>query len=862
MTVTIEEAKAFIAQATKSRADFKTIADASWDEIEKRAEGGKLYSMSRGRRKGKYPAWWSINKIRRPLYFSRLGIPISRDTSEDGSDSIGATAALLKERLARNLPKDIDLKDVIEVCRDDFAATDFTMARGYYERVERKEQVKEYLQVGKDAQGKPVALDSRGKPVVNEEVLQDEDGTFIYLNQVIDVEDEKVCIEPVLYDQVYIDPGIRRWERCRRLAFELYYSKPEFVEMFGQEALTELKYAAWESNDESFEKNQDIKVYEYWDDYEKETYWFSMSSKKFLTPLVSAYNDDSDKDEPSEKEASNGLLNLRKFWPCTPPVILNASSKKFWPTPEFYQINDLFLEVDNLFSKMMRTTRAIRAKLMFDNNIEGLESALSELSESEAIGVPNLSAALTKAGGNINNAAQYLDISALISSLETTYKALEQRLNLIYKLTGTSDLLQGLITDGTQRTFGERQMTEKYALNQIAEPQSKMADFNRDILELACEIAIKNFKDENLEKYLIPRTLPPEHQQNYGPALQLLKQDDKRFRLELETDSTIAINEQYDKQMRQELTQTITNSLEKAAEIATSQPALLQLELHALKFLIQGFRQSKLFQGEFTAAIDAVVKQSEDAAKNAKPEFNKDEAMYGLEQARLQFEQAKQGKADEIEMMKIQSDSQMEQYKINTDAQIESSKMQLEQMKMQQDAQIASLANQLETFKAQVALGKNQGELQLGYEKMKADLETESQALQIKRDELMATVQQFASTFNIDAFTAQVDNQVKMFEVKLAAQEHELEKQKVMLDEREKYMTEARLQSEHQLEQSQAMVKSLIEVHHAKLATEELRQKAAEIQVAPPAAPKKTKKKIKVQRDAEGNLLGFEAETE
>lgn len=851
MTVTIEEAKAFIVQAVKARQDFKSIADASWDEIEKRAEGGKLYSMSRGRRKGKYPAWWSINKIRRPLYFSRLGIPIGRDTSEAGDDTIAATAALLKERIARNFPKDIDLKDVIESCRDDFAATDFTIARGYYERKEIKEKVKEYLKVSKDATtGEPVAVDSKGRPYTGPDVLQDEDGTFVYTDQVIDVEDERVCIEPISYDHIYIDPDIKRWNRCRRLAFELYFSKPEFTEMFGAEALTELKFAAWEDNDESFEKNQTIQVFEYWDDYDKETYWFSKSSRKFLKPINDLYSD-------VEVPVSNGRLNLKKFWPCTPPVILNASSKKFWPTPEYYQINDLFLEVDNLFSKMMRTTRAIRAKLMFDNNIEGLESALSELSESEAIGVPNLSAALTKAGGNINNAAQYLDISTLTQSLEVTYKALEQRLNLIYKLTGTSDLLQGLITDGTQRTFGERQMTEKYALNQIAEPQSKMADFNRDILELGCEIIIKNFKDESIAKYTIPKTLPPEHQKNYSSALQLLKDDNQRFRIELETDSTIAINEQYDKQMRQELTNTITSSLEKAADIATSQPALLQLELHALKFLIQGFRQSKLFQGEFTTAIDDVIKQSEDAQKNAKPEFNKDEAMYGLETQRLQFEQAKQGQADQIEIAKINSDAQIKV------AELQSTE-RMEAQKLQQEASIAQIQNQLDTFKLQADQGRSTMELQLEYEKLKATINDDVQALTLKRDELMLEAQQITAGNGLEQMKLQIDQQVKAFELQLAKQAQDLETQKVMLDEREKYMTEARLQSEHRLEQSQAMVKSLVEIHHAKLATHELKHEMSqptEAPAAPAAKPKKTKKKIKVQRDAEGNLLGFEAET-
>ena len=88
--ITIEEARGFIADADEARKEWLALADRSWDELKK---VNKLKVKKIGSRKNiKYPVWWSIFKIRQPLVLSRAGIPIGKDTTQDGSDHIGATA--------------------------------------------------------------------------------------------------------------------------------------------------------------------------------------------------------------------------------------------------------------------------------------------------------------------------------------------------------------------------------------------------------------------------------------------------------------------------------------------------------------------------------------------------------------------------------------------------------------------------------------------------------------------------------------------------------------------------------------------------------------------------------------------------
>ncbi len=699
MALTIAEAKGFITQAKKCKESWEKMARQSWDEIKKRQRNGRLWSVVPNslRKRSRYPAWYSIMKIRQPLLLSRPGIPIGKDTTQDGIDNIGATAAICLERLVTNLSKSFDFFDAMCSCRDDFLATNFSQSRAYYECSYVKERVKEYIQPVKDEiTGEVTFTDTSGSEVLTDDISQDDQGFFIHKNTVVDVEDEKIFIEPVLYRHVYIDPNIRRWSRCKRWATEEYYSIEEFKQIFGHKAYLDLATPeeGSSSEDQALKKAQLVRVFEYWDEYENETYWFAENGSDFIKPK-SDYLPDPELDDLSI-DTRKGLYNLHKFFPCTEPLITNQPTDEFWPVPEYYQLVEILEDIHTIFSRMVTLTKAIRTRLLFDNNIEGLQPALNEAGESDAFGITNLAQVLARHGGTIEGAVQFVPVEAAVNALNNLYSALEQRLNVIYKLTGTSDLLQGLVTDPTQRTLGERQMTEKYALNQIAEMQRKMVEFVRANYQLLGEMALKNFNDRSLNKYIIPETLEPEHQQRYGAALELLKDDAKRFRVELQTDSTIALNEEYDKQARIELVNALTSSLEKTAAIAESTPALVVPVLHTMKYLIQGFRQGKLFQTEITQAIDNVIKQAE-----AAPEpFNKERANFELEQRQQMLEEQKAMMESQLK----QFDMQLESYKAQNDVALKSEELKLEQWKGQLEANIGMVKLEIEKTKAGVEI--------------------------------------------------------------------------------------------------------------------------------------------------------------
>lgn len=847
MSLTIEEAKAFITDADKAREGWLKVANQSWDEIKKRQKNGRLWSITPNslRKRARYPAWYSIFKIRQNLIFSRVGIPICKDTTQDGTDNIGACAAMCKERLATNLARSFDFFEVLCNPRDDFIATNFGIVRAYYERDEVKQRVKEYIEPKKTAQGVAFYRPS-GEPIKESEISQDDQGFFIEHKETIDVENERICLEPVMYRDVYIDPDIRRWARCSRIAFAEHYTEREFSRIFGAAALTTIPR---DFSDEEPAPNKPrkrlITVYELWDKYERECYWFAENGEDFIRPT--GYYEP---EEFEEDEQPNGLYDLGRFFPCPTPLLMNQPTDEFWPVPEYFQLIEIFEDIHNVFSRMIAVTKAIRARLLFDNNIDGLQQALNEATEGDAFGVANLTQALVSAGGSLENVAQYIPTAQLIESLSQLYQALEQRLNIIYKLTGTSDLLQGLVTDPIQRTFGERQMTEKYALNQLAEPQRKMQEFVLDCYELMCEMALKNFKDASLDMYITPQTLPDEFRGMYRSAVGMLKEDNKRFRIDLETDSTIALNEEYDKQARSELVTTLTEAIEKAAMVAQQTPELAAIELHAIKFLIQGFRQSKMFQSEITQALDDVIKKAQDAAANPPPPpFDKDKAMADIEQGKLQLQAQELQLKTQQAAMNTQQAAHDHAIKIQSHVATLQSKERIEGAKINSADAQSNADRQVEVFKAQNDAAGAAQDRQIEGQKIGAQVQVALINLQHRREHLALEMQKLRQKAGSDAVSAQQLQQAQNFDMQLEASQHALEARRVDLDEREKFMTENRLQAEHELEQARVVM----EAHAAAQAQQ------PGVTIKPPArTPIKQKKKVELDTKGRPRVITTE----
>lgn len=98
-------------------------------------------------------------------------------------------------------------------------------------------------------------------------------------------------------------------------------------------------------------------------------------------------------------------------------------------------------------------------------------------------------------------------------------------------------------------------------------------------------------------------------QSQFDAAIALLKNDvTNDFRIDIEADSTIAIDEQAEKTARVEMLEQMVPLLQEVIPVAQGNPALAQLARELVLFALRSFKVGRTLEESFEAAFDAIAK--------------------------------------------------------------------------------------------------------------------------------------------------------------------------------------------------------------------------------------------------------------
>lgn len=292
----------------------------------------------------------------------------------------------------------------------------------------------------------------------------------------------------------------------------------------------------------------------------------------------------------------------------------------------------------------------------------------------------------------------------------------------------------------------------------------------------------------------------------------------REFRIDIETDSTIAQDEDADREARIAFLEAMGPFLDKMTMVGQATPSLLPMMGEILMFAVRSFRAARSIEQAFEDAIESLEKQAQ-APKPPPPEVQK---------AQIQ----------------AQTDITVARNKAQLDQQVESAKQQGEQ-------QLAQLQQQLEAARAQ-----HDAQLQQSLEQMKARLqsETDERVQQMKNDfeaqrvrfegEVQVHVANIKAEADIRAKQLDLHHQGQQAE-KDRAHEAALGKQKI---DGEKDMESGRQKHEKTLAENEPAAKE----QKAKADHGERTVKAIE------GLADHLKRPRKVKRDAKGKIEGIE----
>lgn len=673
---TAEEAEAVAQWLTEIQLAEKDKYYSDWvkrcEKIERRYRDERAFDLleSENRQK-RFNILWSNIQTLQPAIYSRLPKPEVQRRFKD-SDPLARSSAQLLERAIEFNMQSFDLDSVLVHCRDDYLL---------YGRAQTWLRYVPEFGAMTDEMGQPV-MGEDGKPaerIVSEQV-------------VVDFLDHK----DFLHNPARTEEDIR-WKARR-----VHMNRSELEARFGKDKAKEiaLDYVPEHlekrdvTNDAAQEQYKKACVWEIWNKPTKMVYWVAKGYPLFLDK----------KEDP---------LGLRGFFPCPKPLLGITTTKTMIPVPEFSLYQDQADELDEVTSRISLLTKALRVAGVYNASRSELARLLSEGVENELIPVEDWP---TFAQGNgLKGAIDFLPIQDIITTLIQLYDARERIKNEIYELTGIADIIRGQTS--ASETATAQQIKGQFATLRLADRQRAIQKFARDIVELMGELIAEKFQPETLAAMSGLQNLDQATQANFEAARALLANDVLRnYRIDIETDSTIAIDENQDKQSRIEFMQAVTPFIDKSMQVIQSTPAFAPLMTELLMFTVRGFKAGR--------GLEATLEQ----------------AMVQAQQMAQQAQQ--QPQQPNPEMLKLQADMQMKQAQLQLEQEKAAAKMQLEQQKAQIDLQLAQATQALELQKAQFNAAIEQerlrGTMELQAEKVRADMALK--AMQAPMQEQLATL--------------------------------------------------------------------------------------------------------------------------
>lgn len=460
---------------------------------------------------------------------------------------------------------------------------------------------------------------------------------------------EDVCIDYV--DRRDFGHNVARtWAEVDLVWRKAYLKRAELIKRFPQHG-EHIPLDVKQSGDEKkSDEGKKACIYEMWSKSEKKVYWIH-------------------KDYSAILDVKPDPLGLKGFFPCPKPVFATLTNKKLVPIPDYVQYQDQARELDNLTGRINMLTKALKVAGVYDSSAEGVQKLLSESTENKLIPVDNWAMFAEK--GGLKGTVDFMPIEQIAKVLIGIYDARERTKQDIYEITGISDVIRGA-TDPNE-TFGAQELKGKYAGLRLGAMQRDVARFARDLVEIITEIIAEHFDLDTIKTISGVKLLTMAEKQQFSMSMQqaqmmaqqkvqvpppdkkmlnlmkepswedveqVIRQDMPRcFIIDIETDSTIKVDQEAEKQARTEFLTATSAFMREAAQIQA--PELKPLLMEMLLFGVRGFRAGRELETAFENAMDKIREASEQPQQpQPDPAVLKQEADNANAKAKLDAEQA------------------------------------------------------------------------------------------------------------------------------------------------------------------------------------------------------------------------------
>lgn len=513
----------------------------------------------------------------------------------------------------------------------------------------------------------------------------------------------------------------RTWEEVTWVARRVYMEKEAGIKRFSDDFKNvPLSHEPIGLEDMDIGQKDNMKKAIVWEIYNKPTktvIWVAENYQNILD----------ERDDP---------LQLDCFFPCPKPLFATLTTESLIPVADYLQYQDQAMELDQITDRIGKLVDACKVTGIYDASQPAIERMLNEGYDNALIPVDSW-AMLAEKGG-LKGSVDWFPLEMVVNTLQQMYAAREQVIQVIYAVTGLSDIIRG--ASQASETATAQQIKSNFASLRLKEIQNSVAVFASEMLNIKAQIMCNFYKPETLME--MSGIMGTEDARFAEPAIELLKNGKLRdFRIEVETDSLVELDERGEQESRTQFLGAVGGFLKEAIQ---APPELAPLMGEMLLFGVRGFKVGRDIENAFDEAM-AQMKQPKPPAPD--PEAAKAKAA-------MQSQQMQQQHEAQMEQMKAQLTQASEQARMQADQQIEAARAQAtiatEQAKLQYQFQADEANRNHAAQMKQMELQHNND-----FEKWRVEYETNAKIViaELQAKTTMQTSAMSANNANPDSLT-------------------------------------------------------------------------------------------------------------
>lgn len=267
----------------------------------------------------------------------------------------------------------------------------------------------------------------------------------------------------------------RKWAKVPWIAFRHELSKEELFKQFEIEPEAQAQYNPPEKSDDGKDVYGTV-VYEVWDKRTREIFFLCAD----WTPKLL-------KEEPD-------LLQLKSFFPLPGILQFTAKPGRMEPTTLYQYYRNQAEELNRVTVRLNRVLSAIKVRGAYHSLLgEEMKQILSSDDTENALVAAQNSGFLAQ-GGGFDKAIWLLPLEKLIVVATQLYQARQQIKQVIYELTGISDIIRG--SNVASETATASDLKNKWGTIRLRLMQNHTANYVRDLYRLAVDAGTKVISPE------------------------------------------------------------------------------------------------------------------------------------------------------------------------------------------------------------------------------------------------------------------------------------------------------------------------------------------------------------------------------